>query len=823
MSARPFLLALVLGVTLAAQAPQPPAPVPFDPAKVPAGMPAPKTWTTAEDHQNMKDQLGITKLRPGPSGNEQAPNHANYDEAMANPYPDLPDVLRLKNGKTVTSAAMWEKERRPEIVEDFDREVLGRVPTNVPKVSWTVTSTTTAKLGSQDVVVKQLTGHVDNSAFPAIDVDIQMGLVTPAAATKAVPVMIMFGGAYLLPGWTPPPGGRGFPPPAANAGPADLPSTQQLIADGWGYAALSPTSVQADNGSGLTRGIIGLVNAGQPRKPDDWGALRAWAWGASRALDYLETDKAVDAKKVGIEGVSRYGKAALVTMAYDPRFAVVLVGSSGEGGAKLHRRNWGEAVENLTGSGEFHWMAGNFLKYGTEESSFGRKTAGDIPVDAHELIALCAPRPTFISYGVPEKGDAKWLDHQGSFMAAIAAQPVFRLLGAKDLGRSDDYRTEKMPAVNVGMLDGQLAWRQHDGGHTDGPNWRYFIPWADRWLHHTAPASIPAPRADANSSIAHKDLLDKAAKGGIDVYFEGDSIVRRWGATDYPDLLANWTQNFFGWNAGNFGWGADKTQHILWRLENGELDGVNPKVIVLLAGTNNVGSAPGDAAKVDDITAGLTRIVSTLRAKAPNATIVVTGIFPRNDNMAVLPEIARINASLAKLADGKRVRYLNVNDKLAGKDGKLFDGMMNADTLHPSIKGYQVWADALKPILRDLLGPPAATDHAPPPTGDPSARGRGAVISNYSRFAGSARAARASSRPSARALLPRRRSLSRARRRSAVPRADRRTPSTAATGSRTSSRTTCRRPRRRVSADSREAWRTWRDPGRRRPAGAGLS
>src|SRR5262245_47516688 len=176
-------------------------------------------------------------------------------------------------------------------------------------------------------------------------------------------------------------------------------------------------------------------------------------------------------------------------MAYDQRFAVVLVGSSGEGGAKLHRRNWGEAVENLTGAGEYHWMAGNFLKYGAEEATFGSRTAGDIPVDAHELIALCAPRPMFISYGVPEKGDARWLDHQGSFMAAIAAGPVFRLLGARDLGRSDDYRAEKMPAVNVGLLDGQLAWRQHDGGHTDGPNWKYFIPWADRLLSHEPPAA----------------------------------------------------------------------------------------------------------------------------------------------------------------------------------------------------------------------------------------------------------------------------------------------------------------------------------------------
>jgi hypothetical protein len=288
-----------------------------------------------------------------------------------------------------------------------------------------------------------------------------MELVLPVNAPRPMPVMIVFG--------------RVRP---------DV--EEQLLADGWGFARLSPASIQADNGAGLTKGIIGLVNRGQPRKPDDWGALRAWAWGASRALDYFETDPIakgdVDAKRVGIEGVSRFGKAALVTMAFDTRFAVVLVGSSGEGGAKLHRRNWGEAVENLTGAGEYHWMAGNFLKYGAAEADFGSRNAGDLPVDAHELIALCAPRPTFISYGIPEKGDAKWLDHQGSYMAAVAAGPVFRLLGAKGLGTSDDYRKEKMPAVGVGLLDGQLAWRQHDGGHTDGPNWKYFIPWADRML-----------------------------------------------------------------------------------------------------------------------------------------------------------------------------------------------------------------------------------------------------------------------------------------------------------------------------------------------------
>jgi hypothetical protein len=457
-------------------------------------------WTAAEDHQNMMDQLGIKALRPGPSGNESAPNHANYDEATANPFPNLPDVLTLKNGKTVTTAAMWRNLRRPEIVEDFEREVLGRIPKITPKVTWQVTKTVEAKVGGHRVVGKQLLGHVDNSPYPDIQVDIQMTLVLPADAKGPVPVMMMFGGRTIpeiafpapefpgragAPGRGAPASGRG---PVASPASADPPATEQLIADGWKFASINPGSIQADNGAGLTKGIIGLANVGQPRKPDDWGALRAWGWGASRGLDYLETDKAVNAKQVGIEGVSRYGKAALVTMAFDTRFAVVLIGSSGEGGAKLHRRNWGEAVENLTGSGEYHWMAGNFLKYGASEAAFGSMTPADLPVDAHELLALCAPRPTFISYGVPEKGDAKWLDHQGSFMAAVAAEPVFRLLGAKDLGVTADYHTAKMPPVNVGLLNGQLAWRQHDGGHTDAPNWKYFIPWADRFLHHTGPA-----------------------------------------------------------------------------------------------------------------------------------------------------------------------------------------------------------------------------------------------------------------------------------------------------------------------------------------------
>jgi hypothetical protein len=477
----------------------------------------PVTFTADQDHQNMMDQLGIKALRPGPSGDEKAPNHANYDETQANPYPNVPDPLTTSDGRRVTTPAMWWDKRRPEIIEAYSKYVYGRVPSSIPKVTWTVNTVDHEMLGFTPVIAKDVEGVVDNSSCPAINVHIHMMVVVPARAKGPVPMLMMFGRAAfpnpnepssgdldkvnkvwetLLiqqdpslkqvfeqhPAWqlvkaTP------FQFPQLNED-GGLPNTWQLVAAGWGFALLDPASVQADDGAGITRGIIGLVNKGQPRKPEDWGALRAWAWGAGRGLDYLETDSAVDAKHVGIEGVSRYGKAALVTMAFDQRFAMVLVGSSGKGGATLLRRNFGEAVESLTG-GEYYWMAGNFMKYGASEATFGSMTPGDIPVDSNELIALCAPRLTFISYGIPAKGDAKWLDHQGSFMATVDASRVFTLLGARGLAVEGDYRSAQMPPVNTGLLDGQLAWRQHDGGHTDAPNMKYFIEWADKFIGHT--------------------------------------------------------------------------------------------------------------------------------------------------------------------------------------------------------------------------------------------------------------------------------------------------------------------------------------------------
>ena len=440
------------------------------------------TLTTIEDHQNMLRQLQITSLRPGPNGNEAAPNHANYDEALANPFPQLPELLVCNDGSIVSTKEDWITKRRPEIVELFEKEVIGRIPAEVPQVTWRVIDEKEIMAGDIPVIERTLEGIVDNARCPEIEVKIALKVGVPKNADKPVPTLIMFSGFGF--------GGRGGKNPPAFRPPG--PSREQILAEaGWGYAFLNPASVQPDNGAGLTRGIIGLTNLGQPRKPDDWGSLRAWAWGASRTLDYLETDPTIDSKHVGIEGVSRYGKAAIVTMAFDERFAAALVASSGEGGAKLHRRNFGEAVENLTGSGEYHWMAGNFLKYGAADAEFGSRNAGDIPVDAHQLIALCAPRLVFISYGIPEKGDAKWLDQQGSYMATVAAQPAYRLCGAETLGVSDDYVNEKMPAVNVGLLSGSLAWRQHDGGHTSGPNLPLFLEWASQKSAGSMPAAQP--------------------------------------------------------------------------------------------------------------------------------------------------------------------------------------------------------------------------------------------------------------------------------------------------------------------------------------------
>ena len=479
--------------------------------------------TSQQDHDRQMRELKISGFPAGPDPYQVA----TYDEATATPYPTLPDPLVMNDGTKVTTPAQWAK-RKAEIKEFFDREVYGRVPRNMPAVKWEVVSTDRGlpmggggfgggapqPVSDTLVITKQLVGHVDNSSYPAITVNIGMTLVTPANATGPVPIVMQFGGGGPNPmpanntpnPCAPPPGtpargaGAGAaaatPPAGAARGPAAPNWQAQLLQKGWGYAMLNTASIQADSGCGLTVGIIGLMNKGQPRKMDDWGSLRALAWGADRAMDYFESDKAVDARRVGVEGHSRWGKATLVTMAYDERFAIGYVSSSGEGGAKLHRRRFGEVIENLNATNEYHWMAGNFMKYGGRWDS--------LPVDSHELIAMVAPRPLFLSagsgpltnpdgsYQLMTADDSRcqknrgpcatqpvnimdaWVDAKGTFLAGVGADPVYRLLGKKGLG------TSEFPKMETGVMDGDLAFRQHAGPHTDAPNWPAFITFADR-------------------------------------------------------------------------------------------------------------------------------------------------------------------------------------------------------------------------------------------------------------------------------------------------------------------------------------------------------
>jgi len=406
----------------------------------------------AADFADMKAKLNITDVRPGRQPNSPDESvHPNYDELIANPYPFYPEVLVCEDGKPVKNAKQWYKKRRPELVRLFEDEVYGRIPDNVPSVEWKVVREEKKQMNGKDVIVRYLSGVVDNSSYPSITVEIQANVVWPDNGSKNLPVIMEFG--------------FGGDPTMSFGGGT---SWQQMVIDrGWAAASISPNSIQADAGYGLTSGIIGLCNKGEFRSPTDWGSLRAWGWGASRLIDYFETDDTFDATKTAIEGVSRYGKASLVAMAFEERIAAGFIASSGKGGAAGWRRDCGESVGNIASEGEYHWMAGSFIKYGADPL-----TEDDLPVDQHELIALCAPRACFISTG-SWNGD-KWQDIVGSFISTAKASPVYELLGYKGLG------TDLFPGMDNGLMDGRLTYRQHHGGHEAGPNWPFFLDYFER-------------------------------------------------------------------------------------------------------------------------------------------------------------------------------------------------------------------------------------------------------------------------------------------------------------------------------------------------------
>ncbi|KSB88033.1 hypothetical protein AS593_00765 [Caulobacter vibrioides] len=410
----------------------------------------------------MLRRLGIASLRPGVDGmNPAAVNPVNYDEARAGPFSLPPDPLALPDGTPVTDAETWREVQRPRIVEAFAREIHGRVSRGLPAPVWRTVKQERVTRGGVAVVERRLAGDV---AAHGRTVTIDL-LVGAPEGWRQAPAVVELG----FPDGPPWLRGRALP---AGPEPQGKDWRDAVAARGWAYAIYAPTSVQPDDPGRLQDGIIGLANRGRPRGPQDWGALRAWAWGVSRVLDRFEADPAIDARRVAVAGMSRYGKAALLAMAYEPRLLAGYIASSGEGGAKLHRRRRGEQVENLAAVGEHHWMAGNFLRYA------GPLGADDLPVDAHSLIALAAPRALFIGTGADATDG--WVDARGMFMAAAAASPVWRLLGGQGLDRM-----EFPPPLTLTAGD-DLVFRQHAEGHTPGPNWPYFLEFAARAFRRAA-------------------------------------------------------------------------------------------------------------------------------------------------------------------------------------------------------------------------------------------------------------------------------------------------------------------------------------------------
>ena len=408
------------------------------------GPPSPERKAATEtDYRATLARLGITSTRPGADGyNKEAPNAVNYDEARAGPSSHPPPLFTVAH----PTPRWWREVRRPQLVRLLEDEMYGRVPAPAPQIVWKLVS---EKHEVRNGITVDARSYRGGAAGTPLAIDLSLTL--PEKARK-VPVVLELGfpEGFHFPG---------FPVPAD-------PWTAQVVRRGWGYAIIVPYTVQPDDGAGLKEGVIGAASGGKLRGLHDWGALRAWAWGASRALDLFQRDPRIDARRIAVEGLSRYGKAALVTMAFDPRFSLGFIGSSGAGGAKPLRRDFGERLENLTASGEYHWFAPAFLRYG------GRKTVNDLPFDAHTLIGLVAPRPLFISAG--NLKDDPWVDPYGSFLASKEASPAYRLLGVP--GLVGDTR----PQINELRAAGCIAYREHDEGHTTGPNWPAFLDFAQR-------------------------------------------------------------------------------------------------------------------------------------------------------------------------------------------------------------------------------------------------------------------------------------------------------------------------------------------------------
>ncbi len=399
-------------------------------------------------------QAPVTSLGADANGNPRrlaikTGHISNYDESKVAPY-TLPDPLVLSSGQPVRDARAWERQRRPEIMRFYEKEIFGQVPASAPRVTWRVTATEPAAREGT-VTIKRIAGTMGETADAPV---IPLTLYTPAKAKGRVPIILLvnFGGGTAPAGATAPPG---EPPVAAD-----------IISRGWGYATIAYQDIQPDRKTSLDEGVIGRTRrAGETPAPDEWGAISAWAWGASRAIDYLATDSSVNAGRIALFGHSRLGKTALWASANDPRIAAVFSSCAGEMGSALSRRDWGETVDDMVQNFPW-WFSASFQKWA------GRWN--EMPVDAHMLIALSAPRPVFLTGGTADQ----WADPVGEYLAAVAASPVYRLLGRNGLGVA-----ATQPPLDTPVTGGDLGWHYHTGPHAATPaDWKAFLVFLDKYF-----------------------------------------------------------------------------------------------------------------------------------------------------------------------------------------------------------------------------------------------------------------------------------------------------------------------------------------------------
>jgi hypothetical protein len=415
---------------------RPPNIRPVDP-KDPSG-----NWTDGQENVVIRSGFGLW---------------VNYDDEQAGDYAPI-DLLKMHDGTRIASEDEWWSKRRPELLADVQDSLWGRIPeeSRLPRITWRMHAMKGGGQGDGAFMQSAITGVVDVSEYPEVRTAprIDATLRMPADAKEARPILIVIGGDF------------------------PLESTWHYVAPrGWGVCAFNPHPLQPDNGAALTSHLIGLVNKGRWRKPNDWGALAAWSWGVSKLVDFFVSHPhaEVDAQRIGVTGHARNGKAAILAMAYDQRLAVCYPSCAGALGTKMIRRHWGQDLECATWEGEYHWAAGNLFQWvgPLEEGAFLPRKVELLPVDAHSLLALAAPRPVFLNAGTVNA----WSDPYGTYLAGAGATPVYEMLGKPGLVMRDEK-----PEADVSYDEGTIAYRMHDGGHQAEPDWPAFVEFAGRYL-----------------------------------------------------------------------------------------------------------------------------------------------------------------------------------------------------------------------------------------------------------------------------------------------------------------------------------------------------